>query len=114
MLEHFFAKYSLESPLRQYLLGQAERVEAEMDAVNRELAPTLQLKRNLDKQVRSIACRQARISVWVEGERAVFSTVSEARTSLPFAQCGAFSICAAFRGARVMLFSWRYLPLRVE
>lgn len=52
VLEHFFAKYSLESPLRQYLLQQKDRVKAEKDAVDRELAPTLQLKDNLDKQVR--------------------------------------------------------------
>lgn len=52
MLEHFFAKYSLESPLRQYLLRQAERLEEEKEALRRELAPTLRLKETLDDQVR--------------------------------------------------------------
>ena len=51
MLEHFFAKYSLESPLRQYLLKQAEALEAEKAAVRRELDPTLRLKETLDEQV---------------------------------------------------------------
>ncbi|CAM9304104.1 unnamed protein product [Pylaiella littoralis] len=57
VLEHFFAKYSLESPLRQYLLQQAERVEAEKEAVRRELAPTLRLKENLDEQARITVSR---------------------------------------------------------
>lgn len=52
VLEHFFAKYSLESPLRQYLLRQAERLQAEEEALKRELAPTLRLKETLDEQVR--------------------------------------------------------------
>eukprot|EP00752_Nemacystus_decipiens_P011035 g9804.t1 len=54
VLEHFFAKYSLESPLRQYLLRQAKRLEAEKQALERELAPTLRLKATLDEQARII------------------------------------------------------------
>lgn len=51
VLEHFFAKYSLESPLRQYLLRQAKHLQADKDALRRELAPTLRLKATLDDQV---------------------------------------------------------------
>ncbi|CAM9710798.1 unnamed protein product [Ectocarpus sp. 12 AP-2014] len=57
VLEHFFAKYSLESPLRQYLLLQAERLEEEKNAVRRELDPTLRLKENLDSQARVTVSR---------------------------------------------------------
>lgn len=57
VLEHFFAKYSLESPLRQYLLLKAERLEEEKNAVRRELAPTLRLKENLDSQARVTVSR---------------------------------------------------------
>lgn len=53
VLEHFFAKYDLESPLRLYLLRQEERLQAEKEAVQRELDPTLSLKEALDRQVRS-------------------------------------------------------------
>ncbi|CAM9381088.1 unnamed protein product, partial [Laminaria digitata] len=52
VLEHFFAKYSLESPLRQYLLKKAEGLEAEKAAVRRELDPTLRLKETLDEHAR--------------------------------------------------------------
>lgn len=89
VLEHFFAKYSLESPLRQYLLQQAERVEAEKEAVRRELAPTLRLKENLDEQVRR--CRTVPpvgllACVYAEGERAACSAVSGARALLNIAR----------------------------
>ncbi|CAB1114232.1 unnamed protein product [Ectocarpus sp. CCAP 1310/34] len=57
VLEHFFAKYSLESPLRQYLLLQAERLEEQKNAVRRELAPTLRLKENLESQARVTVSR---------------------------------------------------------
>ena len=50
-MEHFFAKYSLESPLRQYLLKRAEALEEEKSAVRRELDPTRRLKETLDAQV---------------------------------------------------------------
>lgn len=51
MLEHFFAKYDLESPLHQYLLRRAEQLSEENEAVERELKPTLRLKEALDSQV---------------------------------------------------------------
>lgn len=51
VLEHFFAKYSLESPLQKYLLQKAEALEAEKAAVRRELDPTLKLKETLDEHV---------------------------------------------------------------
>lgn len=57
VLEHFFAKYGLESPLRQYLLQQARRIEGEKEAVRRELAPTLRLKENLDSQAKVTVSR---------------------------------------------------------
>ncbi|CAM9547048.1 unnamed protein product, partial [Hapterophycus canaliculatus] len=57
VLEHFFAKYGLESPLRQYLLQQAYRIEEKKEAVRRELAPTRLLKENLDRQAKVTVSR---------------------------------------------------------
>lgn len=51
VLEHFFAKYDLDSPLRLYLMRSAERLAEERGAVERELVPTLALKAALDGQV---------------------------------------------------------------
>lgn len=54
VLEHFFAKYDLDSPLRQYLLQRADVLSEERKALERELVPTLALKAALESQVSSL------------------------------------------------------------
>lgn len=62
VLEHFFAKYQLESPLQQYLLRRRDRLDQEVQAVMRELQPTLSLKSALDTEVSSARCVRLGVS----------------------------------------------------
>lgn len=95
VLEHFFAKYSLESPLRQYLLRQAERLEAQKDALKRELAPTLRLKETLDEQVRFCGSTVTVARVALTSDQRCFGRSS----CWPWFLGACDSVCEAYRCA---------------